>query len=74
MSFYKGLLFVSLAVLFHAAFSVAEWRGYSRRQSAEDGEASLPADIVLQTVVALAMAMVAVLNIAGKERAGCPKK
>ena len=65
MSFYKGLLFTSLALLFHAAYSAAEWRSYARKSEQVQTD-SIPLDITLETVVGLLLAMVAVLKIGGK--------
>lgn len=64
MAFYKAVLFTSLAVLVHAAYSVAEWRYYSRKT--DQNSESIPLDIVIQTLVGFVLAMVAVLNIAGE--------
>eukprot|EP00095_Tigriopus_kingsejongensis_P001732 snap_masked-scaffold514_size150699-processed-gene-0.9 protein:Tk01732 transcript:snap_masked-scaffold514_size150699-processed-gene-0.9-mRNA-1 annotation:"transmembrane protein 32-b precursor" len=50
--------------MFHAAYSVAEWRNYSRKT--DQTSESLPLDIVIQTLVAFFLAMVSVLNIAGE--------
>ena len=64
-SFYKGLLFASLGLLFHAAYSAAEWRSYARKSEQVQSD-SIPLDITLETVVGLSLAMVAVLKIGGK--------
>lgn len=61
-SAYNGLLFLSLVVLFHAAYSTAEWRSYNRRKSDQVSEV-IPMDIVIQTLVGLILAMVAVLKV-----------
>lgn len=73
---FKFLLGLALVVLLHAAYSVAEWRSLTRRssqQSSESGgedagtvhEQGMPLDITIQTVLAFALAMVCVLQIAG---------
>ena len=64
-SFYKGLLFASLGLLFHAAYSAAEWRSYARKSEQVQSD-SIPLDITLETVIGLSLAMVAVLKIGGK--------
>ncbi|TRY79506.1 hypothetical protein TCAL_11669 [Tigriopus californicus] len=64
MAFFKAVLFMSLGVLFHAAYSVAEWRYYSRKTD-QDTE-SIPWDIIIQTLAGFLLAMIAVLNIAGE--------
>jgi len=63
-SFYKGLLFASLGLLFHAAYSAAEWRSYARKSEQVQSD-SIPLDITLETVIGLSLAMVAVLKIGG---------
>lgn len=64
-SFHKGLLLTSLALLFHAAYSAAEWRSYARKSEQVQSD-SIPLDITLETVVGLSLAMFAVLKIGGK--------
>ena len=66
-SFYKGLLFAALVLLFHAAYSVTEWRHYMRGKTSADGSTANflpPSDIVVQTLVSLVLAMFCVLRIA----------
>lgn len=63
-SFFRGLLFVACVILFHAAYSVTEWRALTRNT---DG-LSIPLDISIQTLMGLLLAMVCVLNIAGDFR------
>ena len=63
-SFVRGLLFVAIATLFHAAYSVAEWRSLTR---SSDG-LPIPLDITVQTCFGLFLAMVSVLYIAGEFR------
>lgn len=63
-SFYKSLLFASLGLLFHAAYSAAEWRWYARKSEQVQSD-SIPLDITLETVVGLSLAMVAVIKIGG---------
>ena len=73
-SFYKSVLLLSMVILFHAAYSTAEWRHFFRKQSTPDQGSSLglgsfgnvPLDIVIQTLVGLGLAMLAVLNIGGE--------
>merc|ERR1712001_47944 len=60
-SLFRGLLFVSIVTLFHAAYSVAEWRSLTRNTEG----LPIPLDITIQTFVGLILAMIAVLNIAG---------
>jgi len=63
-SVFRGLLYVSIGVLFHSAYSVAEWRSKTRNS---DGLA-IPLDITVQTCFGLLLAMISVLNIAGEFR------
>ena len=60
----RGLLFLSIGILFHAAYSVTEWRSLTRNSEG----LSLPLDITIQTVVGLTLAMISVLNLAGEFR------
>jgi len=62
MSQSHGLLAISILVLFHAAYSMTEWRSFARNKTLE---ASVPFDIVAEVGVGLFLAMIAVLNIAG---------
>ena len=63
-SIVRGLFIFALATLFHAAYSVAEWRSLTRTS---DG-LPIPLDITVQTCFGLFLAMVSVLNIAGEFR------
>ncbi len=67
MGFYHGLLLASICLMFHAAYSAAEWRSYARKSfsESESGQNSMPLDIVLETVAGLLLAMFAVLKIGG---------
>ena len=60
----RGILFVAIATLFHAAYSVVEWRSLTKTSEG----LPIPLDITAQTFFGLFLAMVAVLNIAGEFR------
>ena len=60
----RGLLFLAIAILFHAAYSVTEWRALTRNTEG----LSIPLDITIQTFLGLILAMIAVLNLAGEFR------
>ena len=66
---FKMLLAVAMAVLLHAAYSVAEWRSLTRQnepsEEDETQDQGLPLDITIQTVVGFLLAMLSVVNIAG---------
>ena len=64
MAFYKALLFAALAILFHAAYSAAEWRSFTR--TSDQFFDSIPLDITLETMAGLFLAMIAVVNLAGQ--------
>ena len=61
---FRGILFVAIAILFHAAYSVVEWRSLTRTSEG----LPIPLDITVQTCFGLFFAMVSVLNIAGEFR------
>jgi len=60
-SLFRGLLFIAIITLFHAAYSVAEWRSATRNTEG----LPIPLDITIQTLIGLGLAMLSVLNIAG---------
>jgi hypothetical protein len=66
-SVYHGLLIVSMVILFHAAYSAAEWRSHARKSEQIQID-SIPLDITIETVAALLMAMAAVLKIGGETK------
>ncbi len=47
--FSKFLLFLALAVLFHASYSTTEWRQYARKTDNLFG--SVPLDIVIEVLL-----------------------
>jgi len=61
---YRGVVFLGLGCLLHAAYSAAEWRQISRYADMQD--MILPIDIVIQTVLSLLLTMFGVLHIAGE--------
>ncbi|XP_069447774.1 ER membrane protein complex subunit 5 [Ovis canadensis] len=63
-SLWKGLVGIGLFTLAHAAFSAAQHRSYMRLTEKEDE--SLPIDIVLQTLLAFAVACYGIVHIAGE--------
>ena len=63
-SFFRGLFIFAIAILFHAAYSVAEWRSLTRTS---DG-LPIPLDIQIQTLIGLFLSMACVLEIAGDFR------
>ena len=48
--FYNALLFVAMSVLFHAAYSVTEWRHFARNKEGGDGGLfrAVPVDIAIE--------------------------
>jgi len=60
-SLFRGFLFLAIVILFHGAYSVAEWRSVTRNTEG----LPIPLDITLQCLFGLVLAMLAVLNIAG---------
>ena len=60
----RGILFVAIAILFHAGYSVVEWRSLPKTSEG----LPIPLDITVQTFFGLFLAMVSVLNIAGEFR------
>nr|XP_044988068.1 ER membrane protein complex subunit 5-like [Jaculus jaculus] len=63
---WKALLAAGLLALAHAAFSAAQHRSYMRLT--EEEEEPLPADIVLQTLLAFALACYGTVHAAGEFR------
>lgn len=61
---WKGLVGVGLFALAHAAFSAAQHHSHARLT--EEGYESLPADIVLQTLLAFAVTCYGVVHTAGE--------
>lgn len=61
---WKGLIGIGLFALAHAAFSAAQH--HSHAQLTEEGCESLPADIVLQTLLAFAVTCYGVVHTAGE--------
>lgn len=63
-SLWKGLVGIGLFALAHAAFSAAQHRSYMRLTEKEDE--SLPADIVLQILLAFVVTCYGIVHIAGE--------
>ncbi|XP_043535218.1 ER membrane protein complex subunit 5 [Chiloscyllium plagiosum] len=63
-SVWKGLVGVGLFALAHAAFSAAQHRSYMRLTEKENE--TLPADIVLQTLVAFLLTCYGIVHVAGE--------
>ncbi|CAO2643552.1 Membrane magnesium transporter 2 [Lemmus lemmus] len=61
---WKGLVGIGLFALAHAAFSAAQHHSHARLT--EEGCESLPADIVLQTLLAFAVTCYGVVHTAGE--------
>ncbi|CAB4062283.1 MMGT1 [Lepeophtheirus salmonis] len=59
------LLALSILVVLHAAYSAAEWRARRKHEDPGEQEEDLPLDIVLQTLIGLASAMVGVVHVSG---------
>lgn len=61
---WKGLIGIGLFALAHAAFSAAQHHSHARLT--EEGCESLPADIILQTLLAFAVTCYGVVHTAGE--------
>ncbi|XP_059500370.1 ER membrane protein complex subunit 5 [Stegostoma tigrinum] len=63
-SVWKGLVGIGLFALAHAAFSAAQHRSYMRLTEKENE--TLPADIVLQTLLAFLLTCYGIVHVAGE--------